>query len=148
MPMTEEDDEGKVVWPIPEEGINYLDAMATVFDISEAAFGLSKYAENGNDMLGNLALSLYGEDTSYFHKPLKLALEEELDLYGQPQDVFEDIAFDDEITDSWTEERAATHQKTQRLIARLLRAYREWETNEATWTFDELRERPLPAIAP
>ncbi len=148
MTEAEDEDEGKVVWPIPEDGISYLDAVTTVFDISEAIICLSEYAENGNDPLGNLALSLFSEETHYFHKPLKLALEEKLDLYGQPEDIFEEIAFEDEIHGSWTEERAAIHQRTQRLIVRLLRAYHEWEANEATWTPEELRARPLPPMTP
>ena len=142
--MTEAEDEGKVVWPIPEDGISYLDAAATLFDISEAAFGLSHYAQNGNDMLGNLDLSLFSGEAHYFHMPLKQALEEELD---QPSDF---SILDEMECTQWLRKRSdeenAAREKSERLVVRLLRAYHDWETNEATWTLDELRARPLPAV--
>ena len=141
------DDEGKVVWPIPEEGISYLDAATTLFDISEATFGLSHYAENGNDMLGDLALSLFGSYNCYFQKPLKQALEEQLD---EPADfsILDEMECTDWFQIRPDDEKNAKREKVERLTVRLLRAYREWETNEATWTLDELRKRPLPPMTP
>ena len=142
-----DDDEGKVVWPIPEEGISYLDAATTLFDISEATFGLSHYAENGNDMLGDLALSLFGPYNCYFQKPLKQALEEQLD---EPSDfsILDEMECTDWFQIRPDDEKNAAREKSERLVVRLLRAYHEWETNEATWTWDELRARPLPPMTP
>ena len=105
--------------------------------------------ENGNDMLGNLDLSLFSGEALQLllsHMPLKQALEEELD---QPSDF---SILDEMECTQWLRKRSdeenAAREKSERLVVRLLRAYHDWETNEATWTLDELRARPLPAVMP
>ena len=139
--MTEADDEGKVVWPIPEEGISYLTPSETLLRYLGGGLNVSKFVENGDDYSGNLALSLFGPYNTYFHKPSQAGPRRELD---EPADF---SILDEMESADWSknDERAAAREKSERLIVRLLRAYHDWETNEATWTLDELRARPLPA---
>lgn len=147
--MSDDDDEGRVVWPIPDDGISYLDAATTVLEISEAELCLSTYAENGNDLNGNLAVILAsdGSPGCFFYRALKEALQEELD---EPADFdIHDEAYSlDQWPESWSDEQKVARERSERLVIRLLRAYADWEANEATWTLDELRARPLPATPP
>ena len=137
------DDEGKVVWPIPEEGISYLDAGQPCSTSPKPAFGLSHYAENGNDMLGDLALSLFGPYNCYFQKPLKQASEEQLD---EPSDfsILGRNGMHRLVSNTARRREKRQPRKIERLTVRLLRAYHEWETNEATWTLDELERAHCP----
>jgi hypothetical protein len=145
--MTEEEFEGNVVFPIPEDGITLDDAVATLADLELAKVVLTKFNQGGNSLSGNLTIELLGmvDDQSdcwgkFFRASLKDELEGQLD--GMDDDIFAERKFDpgDEPfdgEDNW--------EKSVRLAIRLLRAYHEWEEVDAKMTAEELRINPLPA---
>ena len=131
--------EGKVVWPIKEGDIvDYNDAYATLFDISEAQIEVSHYHQNGNDLTGNLEVHLSGwhcyaeAPGTYFAKPLKQALEEVLEKLVDSESTDEEIAERDN-DEEWKsiKERALKQRpsvrRSRRLTELLLEAYAKWE---------------------
>ena len=54
-----EEKEAQVVWPIPKEGISYLNAVETVFAISETELSITIFEDNGNDYADNVYIDVY-----------------------------------------------------------------------------------------
>lgn len=138
--MTDDDDiPGKVVWPIVDgQTVQLEDAYATLFDLSDCEIQISSYHQNGSDLTGNLEIHLSGCETypdapaTYFAKPLKEALEEELEKL-----VYRDS--DDEEIASWKDDEKGKRikkrtlemrpqvRRSRRLAELLLDAYAAWE---------------------
>ena len=133
--------DGKVVWPINEGDIvEWEDAYATLFDISDAQIQVSHYHQNGNDLTGDLEIHLSGQEAyadapaTYFAKPLKQALEEALEMLVDADATDEHLA-EFEADEEWRS--VAEHQRESRPAVRksrgltelLLKAYAEWEAH-------------------
>src|ERR1700730_1196360 len=145
-PRVIDPDDCKFVFPIPEEGIKNDDAVYTLGVIERAELVVTEYAENGNDCAGDLFVDL-SSDEGYDDLPddevdgggcfipgkrAKLIdlLECELQSY---------LGKDYPVEDEFSAEEGDDNKVT-RLLIRLVRAYREWQRTDATYTPDQLRE--------
>lgn len=140
----EQEPEGNVVWPIPKDGIRYVDALETVFEISYAKLGATDYEVNGNDHADDLYIDLTSEDCEYkFHRAKLIDLLEEMED-GDDYDLRE--CFHDDGSPLWTEQEALGRRRTNRLLIRLILAYREWKATDAIYSLDELQSNPIPKL--
>ena len=79
-------EKGKVVWP-PNEEMSHDDAIATLFDIEDCNFDLTLFDETGMEITDEWVVTFSGTQLypdspgNYGRKPLKVMLEEELQIY-------------------------------------------------------------------
>lgn len=133
------DDAGKVIFPIPEDGISYKDAVETLSEISDAKLYATIYDETGNEPADDVYVDICTDDHNFHRAKLIDLLESGCD---DDQYAFYETNFDED----WTEERAATFHRTNRLLIRLIHAYREWKATDAVYSPDELRANPLTPL--
>lgn len=146
---TPHDEEGQFVWPIPEAGINYQDALQTLFFADDARLRVSAYDETGYKLGNELIVDFSDDDEHTFRRAsLKQLIEDDLHmryLGGIEEGSTFDSSFDGEL---WTEDDWAEEYRLERLEIMLLRTIAEWEATDAKRSPAELRQNPLPAWAP
>ena len=136
--------DGKVIWPVPHEGIDINDAYETLYAFAKSSLGLSIYDKEGNKFSGNLTIDVISDYEKFFETPLIDLIREQFD--GELDDINGSIEVLDWPLESLDEDQAIKYNKSMRLIARLYRAYNEWEETDNKMSWEELKANPLPAI--
>ena len=133
----------KIQWP-PGDEISKKDAIETVYALDDAFLGVTKYAEDGKNFAEDLYVDLQGlMGGVIFHRiKLRELLNEEFDPYNLVE-IFKEFGVDDFDRD---EKNNLNRARTQRLLIRLLRAYHDWDQNEAKMSYEEMKANPIPAI--
>ena len=144
------EDDAKVVFPIPEEGISYSDAIETLCAIDQSSLCLTIYDEDGNSFSGDLHVSLIADYDKFFREKLIDLLRYEADGNIYDKDGNENINGEIPV-DGWPVDRMGVDQavklnKSHRLIIRLIRAYEEWDRTDNKMSWEELKANPFPAL--
>ena len=143
------EEEGKVVFPIPDGGIKHEDAIETLFAINQSSLCLTIYDEDGNNFSGDLHVSLIADYDKFFRCKLidLLRYEAEGNIYDKDgnENINGEIPVDDwPIRNSI--DQAVKLNKAHRLIIRLIRAYEEWDRTDNKMSWEELKAKPFPAL--
>ena len=136
--------DGEVIWPVPQEGIDQNDAFETLYAIAASSLGLSIYDKEGNKFSGNVTIDVISDYEKFFNSPLIDLIKEQFD--GEYNDINGIIEPLDWPLENIGEDQAMKYNKSMRLIARMYRAYNEWEETDDKMSWEELKANPLPAI--
>lgn len=125
-------DDAEGTWLIPEEGLTHDEALATLLEVEDATLQISVYEEDGNTISDIIYVEVMSDYLTFKRMPLLELLESSDDNETLSSDDFDDEEH------KWSLLSEAKLCRSQRLMARLLEAYRDWERTDAKMTPGEL----------
>ena len=104
--------DGKVIWPVPLEGIDENDAYETLYAFAKSSLGLSMYDKEGNKFSGNLTIDVMADYEKFFNTPLIDLIKEQFD--GEYEDINGIIDAYDWPLENMGEDQAMKYNKSMR----------------------------------